>query len=376
MGRLLFVLVFLAIFVSLNVIAVTQLARIHPRRKRWLAAVVTICNVMWIFLPLLNARTGFSRFVRALFSPPWFAWLCFLIVYCALLLAILIVWIPFRRTPFPQFARWPSRIFLWATIVATVIGVYTALVPLDVRHVPIALRDLPPEMNGTRIVLLADLHVGLFSRPSRLRQIFETVNRLSPDLVLLDGDLIDDDPAFIPKLLGGVQWLRSSTPLLAVLGNHEMYGAPLEVIAQLRRSRIHLLVNEGCPVSGGRLWIAGLSDYAARTPALEPNFDAALRGRPDGAFPIIVAHQPRAFPETIRRGLALALCAHSHGGQCGFRPLHWSLAGLFLPYHMGLYRRGDSQLYVNTGTGFWLLPWRLGLLPEITVIELHRRASP
>ena len=58
-------------------------------------------------------------------------------------------------------------------------------------------------------------------------------------------------------------------------------------------------------------------------------------------------------------------------GQCGFRPLHWTLAGLFVKYDMGLYREGNSQLYVNTGTGYWLLPWRLGLAPEITVVELR-----
>src|SRR5581483_1932589 len=271
------------------------------------------------------------------------------------------------------FARWPSRIFLWGTLTAIPIGVFTALVPLDVRRVPITLRDLPPELNGTRIVLIADLHVGLFSRPSRLRQIFETVNGLRPDFVLLAGDLIDDDPYYVTKLLDGTRWVASSTPLIGVLGNHEMYGDPLEVIRRLRGSRIHLLVNGGMQWRG--LWIAGLSDYAARTRALEPDFAEALAGKPAGLFPIVVSHQPRSFPESIQRKLPLTLCAHSHGGQCGFRPLHWSLAGLFLPYHMGLYRRGDSQLYVNTGTGYWLLPWRLGLLPEITVIELRSASS-
>ena len=73
-----------------------------------------------------------------------------------------------------------------------------------------------------------------------------------------------------------------------------------------------------------------------------------------------------------RRGRVAQGIRRGHGGQCGFRPLHWSLAGLFLPYHMGLYERGGAQLYVNTGTGYWLLPWRLGMTPEITLIELRR----
>ena len=80
------------------------------------------------------------------------------------------------------------------------------------------------------------------------------------------------------------------------------------------------------------------------------------------------------FDESLRRRLPLTLVAHTHGGQFGFRALHWSLAGLFLPYHIGLYRRGTSQLYVNTGTGYWLLPWRIGVTPEVTLVELRPSA--
>jgi hypothetical protein len=107
------------------------------------------------------------------------------------------------------------------------------------------------------------------------------------------------------------------------------------------------------------------------TPALRPNMAAALAGRAN-LLPIVLSHQPKAFPEAARRAIPLTLCAHSHGGQCGYRPRRWTLAGLFIPYHIGLYRRGASQLYVHTGAGYWLLPWRLGITPEIVLIELHR----
>ena len=148
-----------------------------------------------------------------------------------------------------------------------------------------------------------------------------------------------------------------------------MYGDPVEMIERLRGSRVRLLVNEGVPMRG--LWLAGLSDYAATSPALRPNIDAALARR-GSLLPIVLAHQPKAFADAQPRAIPLTLCAHSHGGQCGFRPLHWTLAGVFIPYDMGLYRRGTSQLYVHTGAGYWLLPWRLGITPEIVLIELHR----
>src|SRR5207248_2453283 len=108
--------------------------------------------------------------------------------------------------------------------------------------------------------------------------------------------------------LAGVAALGPDVPILGVLGNHEMYGAPLEMIARLRGSRVRLLVNEGVAMRG--LWLAGISDYAAQSPALKPNFDAALAGR-GARLPIVFAHQPRAFPDAIARAVPLTLCAHS-----------------------------------------------------------------
>lgn len=368
-GLVIFVLVLL-LFGAFNWLTARQLFRLHPRRKRIVAALLVIGNLMWLFLPWLRVRNDAVRLIRSTLGPPWFAWLCFAIVYSAVIFILFLAWLPFaRRVEFAGFARIPSRVFLWITLVALVAGVWGALVPLHIAHVPIAIDALPAEAEGMRIAVIGDLHVGLFSRPSRLTTIFATAKAQNPDLVCLAGDLVDDDPVYAPKLLAGVAALGPDIPVLGVLGNHEMYGAPMEMIARLRGSRVRLLVNDGVPVRG--LWIAGISDYAAQLPALAPNMDRVLAGR-GARLPIVLAHQPRAFPDAIARAVPLTLCAHSHGGQCGFRPLRWSLAGLFIPYHMGLYRRGASQLYVHTGAGYWLLPWRLGITPEIVLIELHR----
>lgn len=372
MRALLFLLLALLIFAPFNAVAIWALWRVHPRRRRWVLFAAVAGNLMWPFFLLLRSLTPFSRVTRAVFGPPWFAWTSFAILYTALIVLVAAVWLPFlRRLRFADFARWPSRIFLWLTVIGSVVGCYQSIVPLRVERVSIAVEGLPAEAEGTRIALLADLHVGLFTRPGRLTRIFATTRDLRPHVVLIAGDLIDDDPYFAPKLLAGTRALDPGTPLLAVMGNHEMYGDPGRVIAALRNSRIRLLVNEGVRVRS--IWFAGLSDYAAQTPALQPNLARSLAGRRATDFPLLVSHQPRSFDEARRRHLPLTLAAHTHGGQCGFRPLGWSLAGVFLPYHMGLVRRGESQLYVNTGTGFWFVPFRLGMTPEITLIELRRR---
>lgn len=356
---------FIAVVLALNVLTVLRLLRLHPDRRRWIIAAVVLGNVMWLFLPMLNAQTDSSRFVRATFGPPWFAWIAFTFAYLALTLIAIVLRLP---------ARAASRAIVVVIAIASVVGCWQALVPLRIERVDVAIANLPAELEGKKLALLGDLHVGLDTRPSRLTKIFATVTALQPDVALIAGDLLDDDPHFAPKLLAGTGALEPRIPLYAVLGNHEMYGGPEETMAALRGSRIRLLVNEGAPL--GKLWIAGLSDFAARKPELKPDFDAALRGMSAGSVPVVLAHQPKAFDGARQRRLPLTLCAHTHGGQFGFRPLHWTLAGLFLPFDMGLYRRGASQLYVNTGTGYWLLPFRLGMTPEITLLTLRRDGAP
>ena len=363
----------LLVFVPFNWIAYRQLVRIHPRRKRWILAAVVAGNLMWPFFPLLRSFTPFARVTRAILGPMWFAWTSFAIVYAAVIFIVLIAWVPFRRKPFDEFARWPSRVFLWMTIVGSIIGFYQAVVPLRVEHVAVRIANLPPSLHGMRLALLGDLHVGLFTRPSRLDQIFTTTASLRPDAVLVAGDMIDDDPHFVPKLLAGTRTLPAAIPILAVLGNHEMYGAPKTVIEELRGSRIRLLVNEGFAL--GELWVAGVSDRAAsqmpETRAFVPDLAKALAGKPANAIAVALSHQPAIITDARKHAVPLALCAHTHGGQLGFRTLRWSLAGVFLPYHMGLYNVAPTQLYVNTGTGYWLVPFRLGMTPEITLIELR-----
>ena len=227
------ILIALVVFVSVNVIAVQALLRIHPTRRRWIITASVFGNLMWPFIALLQQSGWFMRITRAVLGPRWFSWQSFAILYSALTIVVALAWLlSGRRTTFGRFGRWPSRIFLTAGLLGTIAGIYHALVPIRIENVPIELAGLPKEADGTRIVLLADLHVGLFTRPSRLDTIFATARALEPDIVLILGDLIDDDPWFTPKLLAGTRALGPGIPLYAVIGNHEIYGNPLRVIEQ------------------------------------------------------------------------------------------------------------------------------------------------
>ncbi|HXI11697.1 MAG TPA: metallophosphoesterase [Thermoanaerobaculia bacterium] len=370
-----------AAFALFNFVTIRSLLAFHPRWRSLIIVTAVAGNLVWPLLPfILSARTNpYIRLVRATLGPIWFSWLIVVFVYSAFVAIMSIIWIvAARRRRFVDFSRRSSIAWLAVLVLLALIGVYHALVPLRVERVTVAIRNLDPQLVGYRVALLSDLHVGLFTRPSRLTRTAETVRAERPAIVAIAGDFIDDDPFFVPKLLKGLSSIPSDIPIVAALGNHEMYGNPEEVIRGMAGSRVELLVNRGKEVGRGsaKLWVAGLSDFAAAAggrrarPGLAPDLDKAMAGSAPNAPTILLAHQPDAFTLARRRGIALTIAGHTHGGQFGIRAIRWSLAGVFLPFDMGLYRREDSQLYITTGAGYWLVPFRLGMSPEVVILTL------
>ena len=115
--------------------------------------------------------------------------------------------------------------------------------------------------------------------------------------------------------------------------------------------------------------IAGVTDYGAAdfVPSHASNPKAALDGSPPDTVKILLAHQPKSIFDAEAVGTHLQLSGHTHGGQ--FFP--WdNLARLAQPYLKGLHRHGKAWIYVNRGVGYWGPPIRIGIPPEITVVNL------
>jgi predicted MPP superfamily phosphohydrolase len=145
-------------------------------------------------------------------------------------------------------------------------------------------------------------------------------------------------------------------------GNHEYYSGVEEWYAHLPSLGVRPLRNERVEIAPG-LDLAGIED-----PTGSPDLPRALEGRDPSRALILLAHQPRQFKEAARHGVSLTLSGHTHGGQIW--PFSW-LVALAQPYLAGLHRRGDSQLYVSRGTGFWGPPMRVFAPAEITLLKLQ-----
>ena len=338
-------------------------------------------NLLWLLLPLILRRhsSPFFRLSRAVFGPFWVLWNLLIFLYSAFILILGLIWLvsfAWKWLSFAKFAHIPSNIFLMVLGSIIVIGFIQALFTLRVEKVAVRIKNLPPEFAGFKIAMVSDLHVGLFTRLTRLRQFARVAQEAGPDLFVVCGDITDDDPQYLPKFLRSLETLDPYLPAVGVLGNHDVYANPEETLNVLDDSRLQMLVNEGMAIKkgGSTLWIAGVGDQGARRfgkwGSVAPDFDKALEGKPEGAPTVLLAHQPQGFKEAIERKVELTLSGHTHGGQLGFKSLNWSLAKLFMKYHMGHFKEGNCQLYVTPGTGYWALPVRFGLSPEISLIEL------
>ncbi len=372
----------LTLFFVVNAAAMWAGIAIYPQEWRFVFGAGIIGNLLWLLLPLLLNRysSDFIRIARAILAPFWVMWNVLILLYSIFILFLCLVWLGtlhWAGTPFLTFVRVPSDVFLSVIGAICAIGCIQALLFVKVEKVRVKIKNLPAPFEGFKIAMVSDLHVGFFTRLTRLKRFVKVAKKRNPDLFLVCGDITDDDPHFLIKYLKSLEAMDPYLPAFGVLGNHDVYADPEKTLHILEDSRLTMLVNEGMEIKkgGASIWLAGVGDQGARRfgkwGAVAPDFDKALEGKPPKAVTILMAHQPQGFKEAFARNVELTLSGHTHGGQFGSKKLKWSLAKLFEKYHMGLFREGDCQLYVSTGTGFWVLPIRFGLTPEVTLIELH-----
>jgi predicted MPP superfamily phosphohydrolase len=261
-------------------------------------------------------------------------------------------------------------IVMAANLGMSVVGLFGATAEaIQVKKVKVGLAQLSQSLEGYRIVQISDIHVGPTIGKDFIATIVREVNALEPDLVAITGDLVDGT---LTQLKGDVEplaELKAKDGVFFVTGNHEYYvGDVDEWLAWLSSIGIKPLRNERVAIRDG-FDLAGTDDISARGGNHRQDIPKALAGRQADRPVVLMAHNPRSFPEAAGLGVDLQLSGHTHGGQ--IYPFNY-IVGLFEPYLAGLYQRGASQIYVSRGTGYWGPPMRLGAPAEITQIELGR----
>jgi predicted MPP superfamily phosphohydrolase len=273
---------------------------------------------------------------------------------------------------------------LAALVVATVFSAaalagYIGSRQLRIKSFAAAFPDLPPGLDGLRIVQLSDLHVGPHTSRRYLARVLRAVRDARPDLIAITGDQVDDYAGDVVPFAEAFSDLTAPLGVFAVAGNHDVYAGWRHVRNGLEAMGLRVLVNDAVEIvrAADRFWVAGTGDPAGsagplgHNPEVAPDISRTLAPVPPGAFTIALAHNPALWPPLADRGVQLTLSGHTHYGQLSIPHIDWSLASLFLEHAMGSHRRRNSLLYINPGTNYWGLPLRIGALPEVTVLTLR-----
>jgi predicted MPP superfamily phosphohydrolase len=265
-----------------------------------------------------------------------------------------------------------------AALILAAIGVHQAMRVPPVKDIEVAIKNLPPQFEGYKMLQLTDMHISrLFDEPWA-RAVVKRSNALGVDLIVVTGDLIDGPISARTRDVAPLHDLYATDGVFVIPGNHEYFfdnEAWMQYFVSLGMTRLnnsHALIERG----GAQLILAGVTDLSAPRAGLPgPDLKQALTGAPANTPIILLDHQPRNARQSARHGVALQLSGHTHGGM--IRPLAPFIARANEGFVSGFYDVDGMQLYVNNGTALWPgFALRLGVPSELTRITLKRAVGP
>ncbi|MEU8899938.1 metallophosphoesterase [Nocardia sp. NPDC048505] len=340
-----------------------------PVRK---TGAVLLAGLWLTVLVALGAGSAYSpRPIRPIvwLGATWAAVMFYLLLGLLVLGLVLLI---ARLAKFPQrlrLVRVLSAVLVVAAVGTVAYGVYEANHPRVVQ-VEVRSAKLPAELDGLRVAVVSDIHVGAARGAAFTRRVVDLANEQRADVIVLPGDLIDGSVELVGADIAPIADLRSKYGTFAVAGNHEGYVDGVAEwmnywetlgVRTLRNQRAEIAVN------GATLEIAGVYDFAAPDP-YGPDIDAAVAGHRPDRFLMLLAHQPLQGPDAAAHGVDLQISGHTHGGQMW--PLNY-VVGWVNGTVFGLDQVGEMQRYTTRGVGAWGPPVRVAAPPDISILTLR-----
>jgi uncharacterized protein len=294
--------------------------------------------------------------------------------------------IPSRRLFVAQLAMGAAAIPFGAILYGMVKGKYSYRVHRHTIHFP----DLPDAFDGFKITQLSDIHAGSFDNIEAVKRGVALANAQQSDIIVFTGDLVNNEAAEIIPYQSVFQSLEAPFGKFSILGNHD-YGdykawgslsekqnnfrALLRYHAEMGFRLLldeHLMIEkdgQSLALIGVENWGHGFAQYG--------DLAAATKGLPDDCFAILLSHDPTHWEKQVKqltKKIHLTLSGHTHGAQMGVElgNFKWSPIKFRYPKWAGLYQEAGKYLYINRGFGFLGFSGRVGILPEITVLELKK----
>lgn len=274
-------------------------------------------------------------------------------------------------------------------------GVFKGRYNFKVLKYTLSFDDLPEAFDGYRITQISDIHSGSFDNAEKVNYAIDLINEQASDAILFTGDMVNNEASEMDAWQESFGRLKAKDGKFSVLGNHD-YGdyiqweTPQAKIDNLNRLKeiqremdFNLLLNEHRFIEkdGQRLAIVGVENWGEGGFKKAGDLNKAIQGLTDKDFKILMSHDPSHWEYEVKdhpTHFPLTLSGHTHGMQFGIEIpgwFKWSPVKWRYKYWAGIYEEARQYINVNRGFGFLAFPGRVGIWPEITVIELKRGAQ-
>ena len=376
----LFFLTIFAVYGGMHVYAflkAKQALGFGPSVGAALSAFMVIMTLAPFFVRLLERR-DYDLSARAL-SYIAYLWMAALFLFFCSSIVLDLISLVIRIAGWLTHARFSGVLFsaktgfLISTSLSLIICVYGYFEALNIHteRLRIETPKLPEGTDLLTIVQISDVHVGLIVRCDRLVAILDVVKAAKPDIFVSTGDLVDAHINNLPGLRELLQEIKPRYGKFAVTGNHEYYAGIEQAMAFTREAGFRLLRGE--VVNTGVINIAGVDDLTGEQMHIdqpEPE-TSLLSGLPENQFTLLLKHRP-VVNSNGPKLFDLQLSGHTHKGQ--IFPFTY-VSAIAYPLNTGRFDLSNGAiLHVSRGSGTWGPPIRFLSPPEVTVIELVRKA--
>ena len=296
--------------------------------------------------------------------------------------------IPSRRKFVSQIALGIAAI----PMLSLLYGMYRGKYNFRVLKYTLHFEDLPDAFDGYRITQLSDIHSGSFDNRDKIKYAIDLVNQQESDCILFTGDLVNNKADEMLPWKDLFAQLKAKDGIYSVLGNHD-YGdyiawnsaeekrKNLESLKEIQRGMgFNLLLNQNTYLekNGERLALIGVENWGKGGFKKAGDLKRASEGLDKNDFKILMSHDPSHWEEVVLNDdmhVHLTLSGHTHGMQFGIEIpgwIKWSPVSWRYKYWAGIYKEKNQYINVNRGFGYLAYPGRVGIWPEITVIELKK----
>ena len=273
---------------------------------------------------------------------------------------------------------------------ALIYGMIKGGFDIRVKKTRLVLPNLPDAFNGLRIVQISDIHCGSFTSADHFENAAKLIEMQKPDILFFTGDLVNDLASETDDFIETFSKMKAPMGTYSSLGNHDYADyitwdskeAKAKNLEDLKAVHAkvgwRLLLNENVALERGgeKIALIGIENWGARGFTKYGNLKKAYEGAENFPVKILLSHDPSHWEAQVLKeypNIDLTFAGHTHGMQFGVDLPHfkWSPVKYFYKQWSGLYQQAGQYLYVNQGLGFIGYPGRVGILPEITVLELY-----